>query len=144
MFLVSSCSCLRSIHWSQVLSWEWRCSWSSANRRCSNYIWVINNFIAYQGATYIRGFTAISLYNIKYDWLTHVTWWTSRCRCFYNTDVTEQHGLSNHQHLNCLFNNLYGLAAKKLKSFCVTGHFIMGIKWIHPQRNSNVERFSMS
>ena len=25
------------------LSWEWRCSWSSADRRCSNYIWVINN-----------------------------------------------------------------------------------------------------
>ena len=33
---------------------EWRCSWSSADRRCSNYIWVINNFIAYQGASYIR------------------------------------------------------------------------------------------
>ena len=47
MFLVSSRSCLRSIHWSQVLSWEWRCCWSSADRRCSNYIWVINNFIAY-------------------------------------------------------------------------------------------------
>ena len=47
MFLVSSCSCLRSIYWSQVLSWEWRCSWSSADRRCSNYIWVINKFIAY-------------------------------------------------------------------------------------------------
>ena len=46
-----------SIHWSQVLSWEWRCSWSSADRRCSNYIWVINNFIAYKGGTYIRGFT---------------------------------------------------------------------------------------
>ena len=30
-----------------VLSWEWRCSWSSADRRCSNCIWVINNFIAY-------------------------------------------------------------------------------------------------
>ena len=29
------------------ISWEWRCSWSSADRRCSNYIWVINNFIAY-------------------------------------------------------------------------------------------------
>ena len=57
MFLVSSRRCLRSIHWSQVLSWEWRCSWSSADRRCSNYIWVINNFIAYEGATYIRGFT---------------------------------------------------------------------------------------
>ena len=60
MFLVSSCSCLRSIHWSQVLSWEWRCSWSSAGRWCSNYIWVINNCIAYKGATYIRGFTVLN------------------------------------------------------------------------------------
>ena len=50
----------RSIHWSQVLSWEWRCSWSSADRRCSNYIWVINNFIAYSGASYIRGFTVMA------------------------------------------------------------------------------------
>ena len=33
MFLVSSCSCLCPIHWSQVLSGEWRCSWSSADRR---------------------------------------------------------------------------------------------------------------
>ena len=23
--------------------WEWRCRWSSADRRCCNYIWVINN-----------------------------------------------------------------------------------------------------
>ena len=35
---------------------EWRCSWSSGDRRCSNYIWVIN-FIAYKGVTYIRGLT---------------------------------------------------------------------------------------
>ena len=26
---------------------DWRCSWSSADRRCSSYIWVINNFIAH-------------------------------------------------------------------------------------------------
>ena len=45
--LVSSWSSLYPIRWSQVLSWEWRCSWSSADRRCSNYIWVINNLIAY-------------------------------------------------------------------------------------------------
>ena len=57
MFLVSSCSCLYSIRWSQVLSREWRCSWSSADRRCSNYIWEINNFIAFSDATYIRGLT---------------------------------------------------------------------------------------
>ena len=54
VFLVSSCSCLYSIHWKQVLSREWKCSWSSADRRCSNYIWVISKFIAYKGAPYIR------------------------------------------------------------------------------------------
>ena len=45
--LVSACSCLSTLYWSQALSGEWRCSWSSAERRCSKYIWVINNFIAY-------------------------------------------------------------------------------------------------
>ena len=39
-----------SLYWSHVFSREWRCSWSSADRRCSNYIWVINNLIAYKGA----------------------------------------------------------------------------------------------
>ena len=43
MFLVSSCSSLCPIYWSQVLSPEWRCSWSSADRRCSKYIWASNN-----------------------------------------------------------------------------------------------------
>ena len=52
------------IHWSQVLSWEWRCSWSSADRHCSNYIWVINNFIAYWGASYIRDFTVLYWVNL--------------------------------------------------------------------------------
>ena len=40
-----------------VLSWQWRCSWSSADRRCSIYIWAINNFITYWGVAYIRGLT---------------------------------------------------------------------------------------
>ena len=44
MFLVPSCSCLCPIHWTQVLSREWRCSWSSADRQCSNYIFVINKY----------------------------------------------------------------------------------------------------
>ena len=55
MFLLSSCSCLRAICWGQVLSREWRYSWSSFVRWCSNCIWAINNLIAYWGATYIRG-----------------------------------------------------------------------------------------
>ena len=57
MFLVSSCSCLCTIQWSLVLSREWRCSWSNADRQCSNYIWVSVNFIAYNGASYIRDLT---------------------------------------------------------------------------------------
>ena len=40
-----------------MISPEWRCNWSSADRRFSNYIWVIDNVIAYKGASYIRGFT---------------------------------------------------------------------------------------
>ena len=39
-----------------MLHREWRCSWSSADRRCSNCIWVINYFIAYLCASYIRGY----------------------------------------------------------------------------------------
>ena len=48
MFLVSSCSLsLPNLLKPEVLSREWRCGWISANRRCSNYIGVINDFIAY-------------------------------------------------------------------------------------------------
>ena len=49
MFPFSPCSCLCPIHWSRLLSRKWRCSWSS-----SNYIWVINSFMTYWGAAYIR------------------------------------------------------------------------------------------
>ena len=52
---LSLCNLLKS----QVVSREWRCSWSSADRRCSNYIWVINNFIACYGVTYIRGLMVV-------------------------------------------------------------------------------------
>ena len=40
MSLALNYRCLYPIHWSQMLSWEWRCRWSSADRRCSNYIWM--------------------------------------------------------------------------------------------------------
>ena len=53
MFPVLSCSCICTIHWSQVLNREWRCDLGSDYRRCSNYICVINRFVAYWGADYI-------------------------------------------------------------------------------------------
>ena len=61
MILVSPCSCLCPIHWSQVFSREWRCSWSSTDRRCSSHIWVIHNLIAFSGPAYIRGLTVLYL-----------------------------------------------------------------------------------
>ena len=53
-----------------MLSREWRCSWSSADRRCSNYIWVINNLIAQSSASYIRDlaviFIALSVFTLYF------------------------------------------------------------------------------
>ena len=57
MILVASCSCLCRIRWSLVLGREWKCSWSSADRRCSNHICVINKIVVDQGAIYIRCLT---------------------------------------------------------------------------------------
>ena len=54
--LVSYCSYLCPIRWSQLISREWRCSWSSADRRCSNYIWVTTIVIAYQDVCYVKRF----------------------------------------------------------------------------------------
>ena len=63
MFLVSTCSYPWTIYWTQMLSGEWRCSWSSADRRCSNYIWVIKNWIAFKSAPYIKNFTVFFHYS---------------------------------------------------------------------------------
>ena len=73
-----------AVYWSQVLSGEWRCSWSSANRRCSNYIWVINKCIAYYGATYIRGFRIDTFFTQSCKWFDKVLNWK------------DQHALDKH------------------------------------------------
>ena len=49
-----------------MLSREWRYSWSSADRRCSNYIWVINNFITYSCVLYLRFDGKLSRHMQKY------------------------------------------------------------------------------
>ena len=53
-----------------MLSREWRCSWSSVDRWCSNYIWMINNFIA-QGVTHIRGFMVNGISSSGYKSVTN-------------------------------------------------------------------------
>ena len=44
-----------------IQSVEARCSVENEDRRCSNYIWVINNSIAYLSASYIRDLTVTEL-----------------------------------------------------------------------------------
>ena len=85
----SSCSWLCVMYWSQVLSREWKYSWSSSDRRCSNYIWVINNFIAYKGASYIRGIT--------------VHWYS------FSADINKGYGLLSENKRNGLFNSLISM-----------------------------------
>ena len=64
MILISSCNCLCPIHRNQMSSREWRYSWSSADRRCSNSILVISNFIAYSGALFNRG-VAVYIFSLN-------------------------------------------------------------------------------
>ena len=84
MFLISSCSRLCPNHWSRVFSQEWRCSWISAARQCSKYIWVINNSIAYWGVTYIRGLTVMQVTCISWCYIIHNTWKDSTFHPFFN------------------------------------------------------------
>ena len=58
-----------------MLRRELRCSWSSADRRCSNYIWVINNLIAYQGVPYIKDLAVNFL-------STHTIFYSSKKRSY--------------------------------------------------------------
>ena len=109
MFLVSFCICHCPIHCSQVLSRERRCSWSSADRRCSNYIWVISNFIAYNGATYIRRLTVL-LSRLSHRILFYVTLYIK----------VMSYSISDHWQLNCLFN-MFRLTTKKTAQLHITG-----------------------
>ena len=70
--LVSSCSCLCPIHWNQMLSRKWRCSWSSTNKRCSSYSWVINKSIAYQAASYVRDSAVIQCATANVSYKTKI------------------------------------------------------------------------
>ena len=115
MFLVSSCSCLCPIQWGQVLSREWRCSWSSADRRCSNYIWVIDNVIACQGASYIRDLTVHAFLGThqKYE-CTRAKLIATKLKCF----------LGNHFHYST------GPAADDGHGMTVSRCFLKSIKVI--------------
>ena len=138
MFLVSSRNCLRSIHWSQVLSWEWICSWSSADRRCSNYIWVINNFIAYYGATYIRGFTVLDMEPVGYDLdfnFINVSIWLIACASCSRGPAHKRSCIHAHQKSLCpsevVWRHRTGSTLAQVMVCCLTAT-ISNVKWHSP------------
>ena len=61
IFLVLFCSCLCPIDWRQVLSREWRCSWSSA--------WGLRKWVHYWKVTFLNAFCLnyIFLSWVKFD-----------------------------------------------------------------------------
>ena len=66
------------VHWIHGLRREWRCSWSSTDRQCSNYIWVINNFIAYPGVPHIRGLGYIGSITFALQVPFHIYTWNPK------------------------------------------------------------------
>ena len=64
------------IHWSQVLSREWRCSWSSADRRCSNYILVMKKYCLLRCSLYWRidGMSAWKACFNDHTWSKYARW----------------------------------------------------------------------
>ena len=98
MFLVLSSSGLWSIHWSQVLSWEWRCSWSSADRWCSNYIWVIKNLINKTKVCHIKGLAVVE-----------IMWFNTQATLLIYIEANHYQIIVNHQHAtyNPLWNCKY-------------------------------------
>ena len=94
---------------------EWRCSWSSANRQCSNYIWLINNFIANLVVTYIRGLTAVSQCHWKYSkyiivkstYLKCIDTLSPAVRCYTYTYGSFYYFMHNFMVLNSIYWCLY-------------------------------------
>ena len=117
MLLVSSCSCLCPIHWSQMLSREWRCSWSRTDRWCSNYIWVINNFIV----CFILAGTFV-FYEWKYYIIKHCEMFILPCHngCWRFGDTRNQGPVSIYD--KTFFRKIsWSLEAARLGSLSLTG-----------------------
>ena len=141
MFLVSSCSCLCPIKHSQVSSREWRCSWSSADKRCSNYIWVIDNFIAYWGTTYIRELTVkltfemLTVHGQQHSFLTYERVFLWKCQSFWDRKFLDLRGTRTSNlriHAEC--SNLLRYQAKHLLSH-VSEHWLWRYRYFWSKVN---------
>ena len=110
-----------------MLSREWRCSWSSADRRCSNYIWVIKSFIAYEGAPCIRGLMVMCLLD---EWCDLKDMWMLMGSI---NDTSNSGGQCLKYVWKKLAAQWFELSAQSLKYVTsagkVTGHLLSDLGW---------------
>ena len=90
---VSSCNCLCPIHWSQVLSREWRCSWSSADRpikvRLILETWRYFKIVGIQEGRCFSWSIDIIIDNVRTWWRHQMEWFsTLLALCAGNSLVT--------------------------------------------------------
>ena len=81
-FFISSCSSLCPIHWSQVLSRQWRCSWSSIDKPSSNYISETTSLLPKVQLTlevwwyiFVYGIVFLHILISKLSFLKQMLWW---------------------------------------------------------------------
>ena len=95
MFLISSCSCLCAIYSSQVLSREWRCSWSSADMSVMLQLDLNDQQCCLLRCTYIRDLVIFC--DISFELIFLIEWvadtiapqcWGHLCVLFAVTDRT--------------------------------------------------------
>ena len=105
MFLVSACSCLCAIYWSQVLSGEWRCSWSSAGDAPTISEWPTN---------WLPTKVSFILKTWQYSDMYFVDCSSSQWR------HDERDGVSNRRRPDCLLNRLFRRRSRKTWKLRVT------------------------
>ena len=74
MFLVSSCRCLCLIHWSQVLSREWRCCWSNADTTSEWSTMLLPTKIRRILEVWWQAYRQWNVYSILNRGVIHVCW----------------------------------------------------------------------
>ena len=118
--LVSSCSCFCPIHRSQMLSRQWRCNVSSADRRCSNWWYIGDTFSSNDRTSCIDHF-------VLSDVLLH-----SVDKCY-----VEESPLNPSDHNHAIIDLKYDLQIAYAKP---RNHGKSGIAW-HKVDSSNISEY---
>ena len=135
MILASSCCSLCSSHWSQVSSRKWRCSWSSAYRRCFRWMpldltdkstlvqvmaWCRQATTHYLSQCWTRSLPPYGI--TRPQWVKPLVTVKEILIIDHYSKSHVHCGVSNQQRLYCLFNSSLRLTSKKTSKLNIAGH----------------------